>query len=190
MRNKISAGLLMYRYRTGQLEVLLVHPGGPFSSGRDEDHWSIPKGEIKPGEDLLQTAKREFMEEVGLEAQGELIELGTIRQKSGKVVHGWALYGEDNPPEDFRCNTFRLEWPPGSHKIREFPEIDSAQFLPIPVARRKLKAAQCAFLDRLEVYLRKPGNDSPHPESMTSGTVANPDSSDPVGSGSDGTTIS
>ncbi|HOW67409.1 MAG TPA: NUDIX domain-containing protein [Candidatus Paceibacterota bacterium] len=168
MRNKISAGLLMYRYRSEQLEVLLVHPGGPFSSGKDEDHWSIPKGEIQPGEDLLQTAKREFMEEVGLEARGMLIELGTIRQKSGKIVHGWALHGEENPPNEFRCNTFRLEWPPGSRRIREFPEIDLARFMPIPEARRKLKAAQCAFLDRLEAYLQKQNAEFIHPQSIDS----------------------
>jgi predicted NUDIX family NTP pyrophosphohydrolase len=153
MRTKISAGLLMYRIRSGHLEVLLVHPGGPFSAGKDEDHWSIPKGEIKLGEDLLQTAKREFLEEVGINAEGVFVELGTIRQKSGKIVHGWAFEGNTDPPFDFHSNTFEMEWPPGSGAIHEFAEIDRAQFFWIPEAHRKLKAAQCLFLDRLEAYL-------------------------------------
>jgi predicted NUDIX family NTP pyrophosphohydrolase len=160
MRAKVSAGLMMYRIRSGQLEVLLVHPGGPFSAGKDEDHWSIPKGEIMPGEDLLQAAKREFIEEVGVQPEGPYVELGAIRQKSGKIVHGWAFAGDVDLPANFHSNTFRMEWPPGSRIIQEFPEVDRAQYFQVPVARRKLKAAQCRFLDRLQSYLafhREPG---------------------------------
>jgi predicted NUDIX family NTP pyrophosphohydrolase len=148
----------MYRMRSNQLEVLLVHPGGPYAAGKDEDHWSIPKGEIKPGEGLLETARREFFEEVGIQAHGHFIALGTIRQKSGKLVHAWAFPGDMNLPREFHSNTFCIEWPPGSRVMREFPEIDRAQFFSLDHARRKLKAAQCAFLDRLQRHLQLPGS--------------------------------
>jgi predicted NUDIX family NTP pyrophosphohydrolase len=144
----------MYRGLSNRLEVLLVHPGGPYSAGKDEDHWSIPKGETKRGEDLLETAQREFFEEVGVQAHGSFIALGTIRQKSGKIVHAWAFEGDVDLPREFHSNTFHLEWPPGSGIIREFPEIDRAQFFQLDEARRKLKAAQCPFLDRLWRHLK------------------------------------
>jgi predicted NUDIX family NTP pyrophosphohydrolase len=155
MRSRISAGLLMYRRISNQLEVLLVHPGGPYSAGKDEDHWSIPKGENQPGEDLLVTAQREFSEEVGIQAQGPFFALGSIRQRSGKIVHAWACEGDIDLARHFQSNTFLLEWPPGSRIMREFPEIDRAQFFQLDKARRKLKAAQGPFLDRLRRHLER-----------------------------------
>lgn len=164
----------MFRKHSGHLEVLLVHPGGPFSAGKDIDHWSIPKGEANLGEDLFETAKREFQEEIGVPAHGSFIALGTIRQKSGKVVHAWAFEGDIDLPRQFRSNTFQLEWPPGSRIIREFPEIDRAQFFPLDLAHRKLKAAQCPFLDRLWSHLQKPARVD---HSIPSRSQENPDSS-------------
>jgi predicted NUDIX family NTP pyrophosphohydrolase len=149
VRNKVSAGLLMYRFREGQVEVLLVYPGGPFAMKKDEGHWSIPKGETEPGEQLLETGIREFREEVGLEAKGEFFELGSIRQRSGKIVHAWAVQGDGPPTLPLSSMTFPMEWPPGSHIIQHFQEIDRAEFFTIQQARFKLKAAQVAFLDRL-----------------------------------------
>ena len=148
-QHKISAGLLMYRMREGQLEVFLAHPGGPLFKNKDEGHWSIPKGEIEPGEDLLAAAIREFEEETGLEPRGDFIELGAIQQKGGKIVHAWAFPGEWDEARLLQSNTFELEWPPRSGKIQRFPEIDRAGFFSIPQARQKLKEAQHPFLDRL-----------------------------------------
>jgi predicted NUDIX family NTP pyrophosphohydrolase len=156
----------MYRRRANLLEVLLVHPGGPYSAGKDEDHWSIPKGEIRPGEDLLVTAQREFAEEVGLQAEGPFTALGSIRQKSGKIVHAWACEGDIDLARHFHSNTFHLEWPPGSRIIREFPEIDRAEFFQLDKARRKLKAAQGPFLDRLRRHLEQPSSEPPVPAQM------------------------
>ena len=150
---KISAGLLVYRYRHRQCEVLLVHPGGPFAHRQDDGHWSIPKGEPESDEALLAAAIREFKEEVGIEAAGPFHELGTIRQKSGKLVYAWAMPGGTEPAHPPPSMTFRLEWPPSSRQWRDFPEVDRAEFFPLDRARQKLKAAQVAFLDRLEAWL-------------------------------------
>ena len=156
MPSKTSAGLLMYRERNGQLEVLLVHPGGPFARRQDEGHWSIPKGEIEPGENLLATAIREFKEEVGIEAGAAHFQpLGTIRQKSGKWVHAWAVRGEMEPPNPPHGMTFSIEWPPYSGKQQAFPEVDRVEFMPLFQARIKLKKAQWPFLERLEAWLAK-----------------------------------
>src|SRR4051812_39715043 len=118
--DRISAGLLMYRLRDGQVEVFLAHPGGPYFRHKDEGHWTIPKGEINKGEDLLETAVREFSEEVGFEPHGPYIELGFITQKGGKIVHGWAFQGDREESTPHVCNTFTMEWPPMSGQFQEF----------------------------------------------------------------------
>ena len=154
-RSRISAGLLMFRRRNNELEFLLVHPGGPFFARKDDGVWTIPKGEVAPGEDLLTRAQIEFEEEVGIPAKNapEWIELGWIQQKGGKIVHAWAFEG--NLPDAFRCksNLFELEWPPRSGKYENFPEVDQACFFSDKIARRKLKATQVPFLDRLRPAL-------------------------------------
>ena len=154
-RSRISAGLLMFRRRNHRIEVLLVHPGGPFFTRKDDGVWTIPKGEAVPGEDLLERAQIEFEEEVGyrLENARGWIELGWIKQKGGKIVHAWAFEGD--LPEAFECksNLFELEWPARSGKYQQFPEVDQACFFSDEVARRKLKARQVPFLDRLRIAL-------------------------------------
>lgn len=148
-RIQLSAGLLMFRRRRGELEFLLVHPGGPFFVRKDEGAWSIPKGEAAADEDLLSRARIEFAEELGLEPHGDFVPLGSIKQAGGKTVYAWAFEGD--LPQDFvlRSNTFELEWPPRSGKHQIFPEIDRAEFFPEKVARRKINPAQVELLDRL-----------------------------------------
>jgi predicted NUDIX family NTP pyrophosphohydrolase len=163
MAAKISAGLLMYRVREGQLEVFLAHPGGPYAFHKDEDTWSIPKGEVEPGESLQDAAIREFQEEVGFCPRGELIALGSIRQKSGKIVHAWAFSGDWNRTSHLVSSTFDMEWPPGSGRTCHFPEVDRVGFFSLIEARRKMKAAQQAFLARLEELLRTRGILPPAP---------------------------
>jgi len=147
----ISAGILLFRIAGSEPQGLLVHPGGPFWTKRDEGAWSIPKGECEEGEELRQCALRELAEELGnapaIAAQ-ELIELGSVRQKSGKVVHAWAAEGEFEPTA-LHSNTFTVEWPPRSGAMREFPEVDRAEWFGLDEARPKVLAAQAAFLDRL-----------------------------------------
>lgn len=154
-RSRISAGLLMFRRKDGKLEVLLAHPGGPFFVRKDEGAWTIPKGEAAPGEDLLRRARIEFEEEVGLRPKdiSGYIALGSIIQKGGKIVHAWAFEGD--LPESFNCksNLFEMEWPPRSGKMKQFPEVDQACFFTEKIARRKLKATQVPFLDRLRTAL-------------------------------------
>jgi predicted NUDIX family NTP pyrophosphohydrolase len=147
-----SAGLLLFRAAHAGLEVLLVHPGGPFWARKDEGAWSIPKGEVEAGEDLLAAARREVLEEIGAEFVGEAIPLGCVRQKSGKVVHAWAMRGDVDPAE-VRSNTFELEWPRGSGKMRTFPEIDRAAWFDLDEARRRILPAQAEFLDALVASL-------------------------------------
>jgi predicted NUDIX family NTP pyrophosphohydrolase len=142
-----SAGLLLYRSTPRGLEVLLVHPGGPFWQKKDLGAWSIPKGEPAPGEDLFAAALREFREETGFAADGPALPLGSVRQRGGKVVHAFALRGDVDPAE-LRSNTFELEWPRGAAK-RSFPEIDRAAWFDLAEARRRILAAQAAFLDAL-----------------------------------------
>jgi predicted NUDIX family NTP pyrophosphohydrolase len=143
----------MFRRRNNQLEVLLVHPSGPFFARKDDGAWTIPKGEAAPEEDLLARAQIEFEEELGLKPQGEWIELGSIKQKGGKSVHAWAFEGD--LPESFepKSNLFEIEWPPRSGKLKQFPEIDRALFFSEEVARRKINPAQVAFLERLRAAL-------------------------------------
>jgi predicted NUDIX family NTP pyrophosphohydrolase len=149
-RGRVSAGILLWRRERGTVEVLLGHPGGPFFARRDQGHWTVLKGEIEPGEDPLAVARREFSEETGQPAPtGSPIELGTIRQKSGKVVHAWAMEG-DVDPDACTSNTFDMEWPPGSGHVQSFPEIDRVAWFLVPEARGWIKPAQAPFLDRLE----------------------------------------
>jgi predicted NUDIX family NTP pyrophosphohydrolase len=147
---KTSAGLLPYRFRDGRLEVLIAHMGGPFWANRDEGAWSIVKGEYDASEDAYAAARREFAEETGkAPPDGEPLELGEIRQRSGKRVVAWAIRG-DLDAQQVASNTFTMEWPPRSGQQREFPEIDRAQWLDCAAARRKLVSAQVAFVDALE----------------------------------------
>jgi predicted NUDIX family NTP pyrophosphohydrolase len=159
MPSKTSAGLLMFRTRNVGLEVLLVHPGGPFFQNKDEGAWSIPKGEATEGEDLLERAKIEFNEELGIAASGHWMDLGSVKQKGGKTVYAWAFAGDLE--DDFKpvSNTFEMEWPPRSGKVQRFPEVDRASFFPLEEASRKINAAQAVFLDRLieQVDSDKPG---------------------------------
>jgi predicted NUDIX family NTP pyrophosphohydrolase len=151
---KVSAGLLMYRTRNGSLEVLLAHPGGPFWTKKQLGAWSIPKGEVAPGEDPLSTAKREFEEETGFVPQGQLVALGSIEQKGGKTVQAWALEG-DCDTASIHSNTFTMEWPPGSGKKQDFPEIDRAEFFAMEEAKQRINAAQAELLSRLEAVLKR-----------------------------------
>ena len=149
---RTSAGLLMFRRRDGALEVLLVHPGGPFWAKKDLGAWTIPKGELEKGEDALATAQREFEEETGIAPSGPFHPLGSIKQKAGKVVHAWAFEG-DGAAETMRSNTVKVEWPRSSGRFKEFPEVDRGEFFDLDTARRKLNPAQVAFLDRLLAHL-------------------------------------
>jgi predicted NUDIX family NTP pyrophosphohydrolase len=153
---KQSAGLLMYRIKDGQLEVLLVHPGGPFWVKKDLGAWSIPKGEAESNEESLATAQREFEEETGIQPQGEMISLGTIRQKSGKTVSAWGFAG-DCDPVTIKSNFFSLEWPPRSRKQQQFPEIDRAGFFNLEAAKAKIIAAEFELLERLAEAVRSKG---------------------------------
>jgi len=153
MSSKVSAGILLYRRSGGGLEVLLAHPGGPYFAGRDEDVWSIPKGEVEPDETLYAVARREFEEETGSAApDAQSLELGSIVQKGGKVVHGWALEGELDAAAA-RSNTFALEWPPRSGRTIEVPEIDRVAWFGLAEARRHIKSTQIPLLERLEAAL-------------------------------------
>ena len=125
-QSSVSAGLLLFRRPRGRLEVFLAHPGGPFWAARDLGAWSIPKGLLDPGEDLLTAACREFEEETGIKPVGPFLPLGSSRQKAGKLIHGWACEGEAEP-EQVRSNTMRIEWPPKSGKWQTFPEVDRCE---------------------------------------------------------------
>lgn len=143
-----SAGLLAYRCRGSLVEVLLVHPGGPYWARKDDGAWSIPKGEFTE-EEPLEAAKREFTEETGFQAIGPYRPLTPIRQPSGKLIHAWAFEG-DFDPAAIRSNTFPLEWPPGSGMEKEFPEVDRAGWFPIEKARGKITRGQTGFIDEVE----------------------------------------
>lgn len=144
-----SAGLLLYRHGgRGSLEVLLVHPGGPFWAKKDDGAWSIPKGEISAGEDALAAARREFAEETGHAPHGCFVDLGTLKQPGGKVVHAWALES-DFDPGTLVSGTFEMEWPRESGRRASFPEVDRAAWFDVPTARRKLLKGQIGFLERL-----------------------------------------
>ena len=148
MRSKESAGLLLFRRIGPEIEVLLGHPGGPYWMTRDDGAWSIPKGGINPGEDHLHGAIREFQEETGFTTTGPFIPLGSITQRSGKIVHAWAVEGDCDPSQLVSVTT-TTEWPPRSHKLIEIPELDRARFFSISDARRAINIAQAELLDRL-----------------------------------------
>ncbi len=153
-----SAGILLYRGGPEALEVLLIHPGGPFWAKKDEGAWSIPKGEVDEGEEPRACALRELEEELGEPpeiAPEQLVELGTVRQKAGKLVHCWAAEA-DFDPATLRSNTFTMEWPPRSGRQGEFPEVDRAEWFAVGAARGKMNPAQVDFLDRLQAQ-QQPG---------------------------------
>ncbi len=145
---KTSAGLLPYRWRDGQLEVFLVHPGGPFWANKDAHAWSVAKGEVEQDEDLLTAAHREFAEETGLKLAGAFLPLTPVRQASGKLVHVWAIEA-DIDPSAIRSNSFQLEWPPRSGQVRGFPVIDRAGWFDLAEARSKVHKGQVALLSEL-----------------------------------------
>lgn len=152
-----SAGLLLHRRVDDAAQVLIGHPGGPFWARRDDGAWSIPKGEYRPGEDPWDAARREFAEEIGCPApDGPRLDLGTVKQPSGKMLTVFAVES-DLDVSDFRSNTVTLEWPRGSGRLREFPELDRVAWLPVPRARTKLLKGHRVFLQLLESRLDEPG---------------------------------
>lgn len=154
---RTSGGILLYRRDPDGLRVLLAHPGGPFWVAKDAGHWTVPKGEALPGEELFDVARRELHEETGHPApDGPAIPLGEVTQKSGKRVVAWALEG-DLDPARATSNTFDLEWPPRSGLVVTFPEIDRVEWFGVDEARRRIKAAQAPFIDALEAALRDRG---------------------------------
>jgi predicted NUDIX family NTP pyrophosphohydrolase len=149
---KRSAGILMFRRRGGELEVLLMHPGGPFWAKKDDGAWSIPKGLFEPGEDALAAARREFAEETGLAPSGDFVPLGTFRQPSGKMIVAYAVPG-DFDLAGFRSNRFEIEWPPRSGHLQSFPEADRAGWFTLGQARHKLNKGQVAIVEALAKHL-------------------------------------
>jgi predicted NUDIX family NTP pyrophosphohydrolase len=145
----------MFRRRNNELEVLLVHPGGPFFARKDDGAWTIPKGEATSEEDLLTRAQIEFEEELGFRPENfpDWIELGSIKQKGGKTVHAWAFESDLPEPFELKSNLFEIEWPPRSGKHKKFPEIDQARFFSEEVARRKINPAQVLLLERLRAAI-------------------------------------
>jgi len=155
---KESAGLLFFRRRAGALEVLLVHPGGPFWARRDLGAWSIPKGEVLAGEDPLAAARREAREETGLRAAGPFVPLGAVRQRGGKRVAAWAVEG-DFDPAALRSGRFEMEWPPRSGRRQSFPEVDRAAWFGLDEARARILPGQRPLLDALLVILPPAGGE-------------------------------
>jgi len=139
----------MFRRKAGSFEFLLAHPGGPFWKNKDAGAWTIPKGEVQPGEDLFERAQIEFEEELGIRASGDFLPLGSITQKGGKTVHAWAFEGD--LPKDFevKSNTFQIEFPPRSGNFKQYPEVDRVEFFGDEIARQKMNPAQIPFLDRV-----------------------------------------
>jgi predicted NUDIX family NTP pyrophosphohydrolase len=146
---KTSAGILPYRRGRARLEVLLIHPGGPFWARKDLGAWSVAKGEVEPGERPEEAARREFTEETGFVAAGELTALAPRRQPSGKTIYVWAVEG-DYDPATLRSITFAVEWPKGSGRVKQYPEADRAAWFPLVEARQRILKGQAAFLDELE----------------------------------------
>ena len=153
MPKVVSAGLLMYRVREEHLEVLLAHPGGPYFVRKDDGVWSLPKGEVDPGEDLLDAARREFFEETGLAPHGPYLSLGAVKYRNHKVVHAWA-FEDDCDPAGIVSNTFEMEWPRGSGRVIEVPEIDRAGWFGLDEGQQKILPAQRTFLFNLEAKLQ------------------------------------
>ncbi len=150
----LSAGLLLFRRKGGGLEVFLAHPGGPFWEKRDIGAWTIPKGVVNEGEELLAAACREFEEETGIKPQPPFLPLGSIRQRGGKTVHAWAWEGDADPAQT-TSNTMDLEWPRGSGKWITYPEVDRCAWFDPQTARKKINVAQAELIDRLEAALAK-----------------------------------
>ena len=164
---KQSAGLLIYRQKNGKVEVLLVHPGGPFWARKDEGAWDIPKGEIDEGEEPFQAAQREFKEEIGTKPpQGKVQDLGKVKIKSGKEIQAWAIKG-DLDLAKFKSDNFTMEWPPRSGKTQEFPEVDKAEWFDLATAKHKLNPAKVEFISRLETKL---GLEPSGPSTTSSGS--------------------
>ena len=156
MAKKKSAGLLLYRENSSGLEVLLVHPGGPFWQKKDDGAWTIPKGEFDDHEDPLKAAKREFEEETGAAPpDGDFLPMKPIKQPSGKTVYAWAIKGDFDPTK-LRSNMFPIEWPPNSGKLQQFPEIDRAAWLTPEIAKRKILKGQLPLIDELLTFAGKP----------------------------------
>ena len=151
MPKKVTAGLLLFR-RCNELEVLLIHPGGPFWAKKDLGAWSLPKGQIEDNEEPLDAAKREFAEETGFTVDGEFLPLNPVRQSGGKIVLAWAIEG-DCDPNRLQSNLFSMEWPPKSGTLRQFPEVDRAAWFSIPEARERILPAQKDFLEQLASLL-------------------------------------
>jgi predicted NUDIX family NTP pyrophosphohydrolase len=149
---KLSAGVLMYRYRNGELQVFLVHPGGPFWTKKDLESWSIPKGECAADEEPVRAAAREFQEETGFQIHGPLRELGVVKQAGGKVVSAWCFEG-DCEPAALVSNTFEMEWPPRSGRMAKFPEVDRGAWYSIAAARERILKSQTPFLGMLILLL-------------------------------------
>ena len=155
MKGKVSAGLMMYRFRRGHLEGFLGHPGGPYFRRRDLGVWGIPKGKVEEGEQLIETAVREFGEETGISLDGvkperDFIPLEMVRLQSGKQVHAWAFRGNHPDDQPIQSILYSIEWPPRSGREIEVPELDTGRFFPIWTARKKITPSQLPFLDRLE----------------------------------------
>ena len=153
-RSRRSAGLLVYRWREGEIEVFLVHPGGPFWRNKDDGAWSVPKGEYTDAEDALAAAQREFMEETGMQVEGPFEALAPVRQAGGKLVHAWAVPG-DFDADGIRSNTFTMEWPPRSGRMRTFPEVDRAAWFTLEQAAAKLLPGQRPLLLELAGMLAR-----------------------------------
>jgi predicted NUDIX family NTP pyrophosphohydrolase len=152
-RPNVSAGLLLYRSNGGALEVFLAHPGGPFWRDRDAGAWTIPKGIVNPGEELLAAACREFEEETGIRPSEPYLPLGSVRQKAGKLVHAWAWHGDADPAR-VTSNSTSTQWPPGSGRWITYPEVDRCAWFSADEARLRMNPAQSALVDRLEEALR------------------------------------
>lgn len=143
----------MYRRRQGRFEVLLAHPGGPYWSRKDNGAWTIPKGEIEPGEDAFGAAMREFEEETGFSPRGDFLPLKPVRLKSGKTVHAWA-FEADWDPGALKSIAFALEWPPRSGMQQEFPELDRAEWFGLDIAKEKIQGGQIGFIEELEEMMK------------------------------------
>jgi predicted NUDIX family NTP pyrophosphohydrolase len=153
MMAKQSAGLVMYRFGDSGIDVLLLHPGGPYWARKDDGAWTIPKGEIEENEEPQNAAKREFEEETGLQPRGDFYPLRPVRLKSGKTVHAWAFEG-DWDARALKSASFTMEWPPRSGRVQEFPEADEAEWFTLARAKEKIQSGQLGFLEELEVLLK------------------------------------
>ena len=150
---KLSAGILLYRFQEGELQVLLAHPGGPFWAKKDWGSWSIPKGEFEEPEQPLEAALRELEEETGIEATGNFIELTPVKLKSGKTILAWSVAGNAEPAS-LKSNSFSLEWPPRSGKFQSFPEVDKIEWFTIPEAEKRINPGQIPLLHELANLLQ------------------------------------